>query len=98
MVPPMLTAALWSKVGVCPPFCALLDRTQRNELPLTQPPMKRLPLVSTSSVPYIGELGTAMGVCQVTPPFVERWNSTPPPLQLIPSSDWYWKPCPGPFV
>src|SRR5947208_16762318 len=98
MVPPRLTAVFWSKVGVSPPICALLERTQLNVLPLAQPPIKRLPLVSTSSVPYIGEPGTAIGVCQVTPPLVERWNSTPPPLQLIPSSDWYWKPCPGPLV
>src|SRR5437763_5788740 len=98
MVPPRLAAVFWSKVGVWPPICALLERTQRSVLPLTQPPIKRLPLVSTSSVPYIGEPGTAIGVCQLTPPLVERWNSTPPPLQLIPSSDWYWKPCPGPLV
>src|SRR5437899_10780662 len=98
MVPPRLTAAFWSKVGVCPPICALLERTQRNVVPPLEPPTKTLPLVSTSSVPYIGELGITIGDCHVTPPFVERWNSTPLPLQLMPSSDWYWKPCPGPLV
>src|SRR5205809_5175171 len=98
MVPPRLTAVFWSKVGVWPPICALLERTQRNVELETQPPINRLPLVSTSRVPYIGEPGTVMGDCQVTPPSVERWNSTPPPLQLMPSSDWYWKPWPGPLV
>src|SRR5205809_2561173 len=94
--PPMLTAVLRSKVGVWPPIWALLERTQKKVLP--SPPIKRLPLVSTSSVPYTGEWGTLIGACQVVPPLVERWNSTPPPLQLMPSSDWYWKPCPGPLV
>src|ERR1051326_6564743 len=98
MVPPILTAALWSNVGVWPPICALLERTQRKELPFTQPPIKTLPFVSTSSVPYMGELGTTIGDCQVTPPLVDRENSTPPPLQLMPSSAWYWNPWPGPFV
>src|SRR6266446_3395132 len=98
MLPPRLTAVFRSKVGVWPPICALLERTQRNVEPPLQPPIKTLPLVSTSSVPYIGELGITIGDCQVTPPFVERWNSTPLPLQLMPSSAWYWKPCPGPLV
>src|SRR6266404_3042621 len=98
MLPPRVTAVLRSKVGVWPPICALLERTQRNAVPPLQPPTKRLPLVSTSSVPYIGELGITIGDCQVTPPFVERWNCTPLPLQLMPSSTWYWKPCPGPLV
>src|SRR5206468_9984461 len=62
------------------------------------PPTNRLPFVSTSRVPYIGEFGILIGACQVTPPLVERWNCTPPPLQLMPSSAWYWKPCPGPLV
>src|SRR5207249_9956961 len=97
MSPPMLTAVLRSKVGVWPPICALLERSQKNWLN-PSPPIKRLPLVSTSSVPKSVPLGTTIGACQVTPPLVERWNSTPPPLQLMPSSDWYWKPCPGPPV
>src|SRR5213594_3790776 len=91
MSPPRLTAVFRSKVGVWPPICALLERTQRNVEPLLQPPIKRFPLVSTSSVPYIGELGITIGDCQVTPPFVERWNCTPLPLQFTPSSAWYWK-------
>src|SRR5207249_9171219 len=61
------------------------------------PPMKRFPFVSTSRVPKSVELGTAMGVIQVTPPSVERLNC-PLPLQVVVSQDWYWKPCPGPFV
>src|SRR6184192_1012076 len=96
-LPPMLTGVTWSKVGVWPPICALLERTQLKLLD-PSPPIKRLPLVSTSSVPKSVPLGTTIGVCQVTPPSVERWNSTPPPLQLMPSSDWYWKPCPEPLV
>ena len=85
-VPPRLTAVLRSKVGVWPPICALLERTQRNAVPPLQPPTKTLPFVSTSSVPYIGELGILTGACHVTPPLVERWNCTPLPLQLAPSS------------
>src|SRR5438094_3509161 len=96
-LPPMLTDVVRSKVGVWPPNCALLERTQLKLLN-PSPPIKRLPLVSTSSVPKSVPLGTTIGACQVTPPLVERWNSTPPPLQLMPSSDWYWKPCPGPPV
>src|SRR5205823_185445 len=96
--PPMLTAVIRSKVGVWPPNCALLERSQYNVEPLNQPPTKRLPFVATSSVPYTGPLGILIGACQVTPPSVERWNCTPPPLQLKPSSAWYWKPCPGPLV
>src|SRR5207249_9422799 len=42
--------------------------------------------------------GILFAGAQVPPPLVERWTSTPPPLQLIPSSAWYWKPCPGPLV
>src|SRR6266436_1073935 len=95
--PPMLTAVLRSKVGVWVPICALLERSQKNPLN-PSPPTNRLPLVSTSSVPYIGELGITIGDCQVTPPSMERWNCTPPPLQLKPSSAWYWNPCPGPLV
>src|SRR5437764_3509714 len=97
-LPPRLTAVLRSKVGVWPPICALLERTQRNAVPPLQPPIKRFPLVSTSRVPYIGALGIAIGDCQVTPPFVERWNPTPLPKQLALSYAWYWKPWPGPLV
>src|SRR2546428_6403248 len=69
--PPMLTAVLRSKVGVWPPICALLDRSQKNWLN-PSPPTNRLPLVSTSSVPSVGELGILIGTCHVTPPSVER--------------------------
>src|SRR5215217_3631219 len=96
MKPPMLTEVLRSNVGVWLPIWALLERTQKKVLP--SPPIKRLPFVSTSSVPYMGAWGIVMGFCHVTPPLVERWNCTPPPLQLMPSSAWYWKPCPGPLV
>src|SRR4029077_12561719 len=85
-----------SKVGVWPPICALLERTQEKVFP--SPPIKRLPLVSTSSVPSVGPLGIMIGACQVIPPSIDRWNWTPLPLQLMPSLDWYWKPCPGPPV
>src|ERR1044071_55356 len=84
--PPMLTEVVLSKVGVWLPICALLERTQLKLLN-PSPPIKTLPLVSTSSVPRSVPPGTTIGACQVTPPFVERWNSTPPPLQLMPSSD-----------
>src|SRR5439155_24541840 len=95
--PPMLTEVTRSKIGVWPPICALLERTQLKLLN-PSPPIKRLPFVSTSSVPKSVPLGTTIGACQVTPPLVERWNCTPLPLQLMPSSAWYWKPCPGPLV
>ena len=55
----MLTEVLWSNLGVWLPIWALLERTQKKLLP--SPPIKRLPLVSTSSVPYTGELGIVMG-------------------------------------
>src|SRR5215510_25321 len=84
--PPMLTDVFRSKVGVWPPICALLERTQLKLLD-PSPPIKRLPLVSTSSVPRSVPPGTTIGACQVTPPLVERWHSTPLPLQLAPSSD-----------
>src|SRR5437667_7304893 len=95
--PPMLTCVTWSKVGVWSPNCALLERTQLKSLN-PSPPINRLPLESTSSVPSVGPLGIMTGACHVTPPSVERWNCTPAPLQLAPSLDWYWKPCPGPLV
>src|SRR5437867_13110817 len=69
--PPMLTGVFWSKVGVTPPFWALLERTQKNVLD-PSPPMNRFPFVSTSRVPSVGELGIMIGFCQVTPPSVER--------------------------
>src|SRR6266480_7410251 len=96
-LPPRLTGVTWSKVGVWSPNCALLERTQLKSLN-PSPPINRLPLESTSSVPSVGPLGIMTGACHVTPPSVERWNCTPPPLQLAPSLDWYWKPCPGPLV
>src|SRR3954447_7495716 len=80
--PPILMCwVTWSKVGVWFPICALLERTQEKELKLfPSPPIKRLPFVSTSSVPSVGESppsgGIAMGACHVTPPSVDRWNST----------------------
>src|SRR4029077_14450244 len=84
--PPILMFCVtWSKVGVWPPICALLERTQEKVFP--SPPIKRLPFVSTSSVPYVGPLGIMIGACHVIPPSVERWNGTPCPLQLIPSLD-----------
>src|SRR6478735_2870632 len=95
--PPMLTEVLWSNLGVWVAICALLERAQMKLLN-PSPPTNTLPLVSTSSDPYIGELGMLTGDCQVTPPLRERWNCTPPPLQLMPSSAWYWNPCPGPLV
>src|SRR6266513_5909441 len=95
--PPMLTKVLRSKVGVWVAICALLERSQKKVLN-PSPPINRLPLLSTSSVPSVGELGIVIGFCQVTPPSMERWNCTPPPLQLMPSPAWYWNPCPGPLV
>src|SRR6266581_9119084 len=77
--PPMLTAVLWSNLGVWVAICALLERSQKKVLD-PSPPINRLPLVSTSSVPSVGELGIEIGFCQVTPPSIERWNCTPPPL------------------
>src|SRR5436190_811466 len=76
-LPPRLTETFWSKVGVTFPFCALLDRTQKNELPKSPPPMKRLPLVSTSGVPHTGVLGILIGFIQVTPLSVDRLNWPP---------------------
>src|SRR6266436_2274966 len=89
-LPPRLTGVTWSKVGVWPPNCALLERTQLKLLN-PSPPIKRLPLVSTSSVPRSVPPGTTIGDCQVTPPLVERWNSTPAPL-LADCSTQVWPP------
>src|SRR6266550_2267532 len=89
-LPPRLTVVVWSKVGVTFPFCALVERTHKNWLPI-EPPIKRLPLVSTSSVPCMGELGILIGVIQLTPPSVDRLNSPPSQLKK-PVQNWYWNP------
>src|SRR5437667_7511962 len=92
-LPPRLTVVTWSKVGVTFGFCALLERTHQNPLPLSPAPIKRLPLLATSSVPHWGALGMLTGVCQVIPPSVDRLN--PPKSQAANSvQNWYWKPCP----
>src|SRR5947207_2799186 len=72
-IPPRFTRVLWSKVGLTFRFLALLERTHQiwPESAFT-PPMKRLPVVSTSNVPQIGEFGMNTGSRQVTPPSVER--------------------------
>src|SRR6516225_7092049 len=90
-VPPRLTETSWSKVGVTFPFCALLERTQENWLPKSPPPMKRLPLVSTSSVPHTGASGISIGFIHVAPPSVDRLNC--PKLQgAAVLQAWYWNP------
>ena len=77
--PPRFTATFWSKVGVTAPFFALDERIHRiGGLVLAVPTIKRLPLVSTSGVPHMGELGMLIGFIQVTPPSVERLNCRPP--------------------
>src|SRR5205807_10066503 len=92
MLPPRLTAVTWSKVGMRPRFCALLERMHQTWLPSSPPPIKRLPLASTSSVPQTGWLGISIGFIHVIPPSVERLNCLPP--QLLPSvlQNWYWNP------
>ncbi len=47
---------------------------QNGLLKLLAPPIKRFPLAATSSVPHTGEFGILSGVCQVTPPSVDRLN------------------------
>src|SRR5215217_7435895 len=74
-LPPMLTVVTWSKLGVTAGSCALLERMHQKLLPSLLPPMYRLPLDATSSVPQSGSMGMLMGVCQVAPPSVERLNS-----------------------
>src|SRR5689334_10631377 len=69
--PPMFTEVLRSKVGVWVPIWALLERMHQNELD-PSPPINKLPLVSTSSVPSVGEFGITIALCQVTPPSMER--------------------------
>src|SRR5580765_1694374 len=73
-LPPMFTVVTWSKVGVTAGFCALLERIHQKLLPLSPPPMNRLPFKATSSVPHWGELGMLIGLGQVAPPSVERLN------------------------
>src|SRR6267378_2322512 len=68
MLPPRLSVVTWSKVGVTPPFCALDERMHQNVEKSLVPPIKRLPFVSTSSVPNMGKLGIKIGLNQVTPP------------------------------
>src|SRR5439155_19749754 len=97
-LPPRLTEVVWSKVGVTAGFCASLERTQKNELPKSPPPMNRLPFLSTSSVPQTGELGMKIGLIQVTPPSVDRLNCLPPQLLPLVLQAWYWKPLPMPPV
>src|SRR5882762_3459575 len=87
--PPRLTAVVWSKLGVTPPFLAFVERRHQNVL--LSPPRNRFPLESTSGVPQIGEFGMDMGFIQVTPPSVERLNC--PPLQVAAVLQaWYWNP------
>ena len=97
-LPPKSTCVLWSKVGVTLGFCALLERMHQNGLlKLAAPPIKRLPLLATSSVPHTGESGRLSGFCQVTPPSMERLNW--PKLQVAAVLQaWYWNPCPVPLV
>src|SRR6266700_5826278 len=95
-LPPRLTWVIWSNVGVTFGFCALLERMHQNGLlKLLAPPIKRLPFVSTSSVPHTGELGILSGVGQVIPPSVERLN-WPKLHSAAVLQVWYWKPCPMP--
>src|SRR5436305_388883 len=82
-LPPRLTWVTRSKVGVTPPFCALLERIHQNGLPKFAPPIKRLPFVSTSSVPHTGELGILIGFIQVTPPSVALLNCLQPITILL---------------
>src|SRR2546422_5004805 len=73
-LPPMLTVVTWSKVGVTLGFCALEERMHQKVLNPSPPPIKRLPLLATSSVPQCAELGRLSGFCQVTPASVDRLN------------------------
>src|SRR6266568_9421613 len=95
-LPPRLTVVIRSKVGVWFPICAFDERRQLNPLPI-EPPTKRLPLVSTSSVPVRAEFGRLIGVIQVSPLSVERVNS-PVSQAKKPVQNWYWNPCPAPLV
>src|SRR5436190_23586868 len=78
-LPPMLAAVLWSKLGVTAPFFALVERMHQTWSVFTfTPPIKRLPVESTSGVPHWGELGMKIGSSQLTPPSMERLNCLPP--------------------
>src|SRR4029453_2113496 len=63
---------------------------------LATPPTKRLPFVSTSSVPHVGDWGIKIGFIQATPPSVERLNCLPPQLLPLVLQAWYWNPGPMP--
>ncbi|PYL11579.1 MAG: hypothetical protein DMF48_06180 [Verrucomicrobia bacterium] len=79
MFPPRFTALLWSNVGTTAPFFAFVDRTHQMRPVLRfTPPIKTLPLKSTSKVPHAGEFGMLIGFIQVSPSFVERVNCLPP--------------------
>src|SRR5881397_2382138 len=88
-LPPMLTVVTWSKVGVTAGFCALLERTHQKLLPSSPPPMKRLPLEATSSVPQTGPFGILIGLCQVTPPSMERLNPPNSQAKISGPQNWY---------
>src|SRR6266511_6367235 len=91
-LPPILTVVIWSKVGVTAGFCALLDRIHQKLLPPLPAPIKRLPLLATSSVPYLGELGILIGFCQVTPSLVDRLIFPEPLQPKLDVQIWYWNP------
>src|SRR4051812_2159104 len=74
MLPPRSTGVIRSNDGVTAGFCALLERMHQNWLPVSPPPTKRLPLLSTSSVPNWASFGILIGVCQVAPPSTDRLN------------------------
>src|SRR6266550_1214589 len=79
--PPRLTLVFWSKLGVAAPSLALVERSHQIwPVPRLTPPTKRLPVVSTSSVPHEGELGILTGSNQLKPPSIERVNWRPPKL------------------
>src|SRR6476646_9046251 len=93
--PPILTAVLRSKLGMAAGFFALVERMHQNWFVsgLT-PPRKRLPVVSTSSVPQTGVLGMKTGSSQFAPPSTERENCLPWKLFPAVLHHWYWNPCP----
>src|SRR3954470_19430992 len=94
MLPPRLTVVIWSKLGVTAAFCALLERMHQNWLPVSPPPIKRFPLLSTSSVPNWASLGILIGVCQVAPPSMDRLNCPKSQAKMPGAQYWYWKPWP----
>src|SRR3954466_10756814 len=83
------TSVTRSKVGVMVAFLASLERTHQV-LPKSAliPPMKRLPALSTSSVPNDGELGIKIGSIQLNPPSVERLKRRPSKLFPPALHDW----------